>query len=28
LETGDYGVRDKARLMEDVRRRVMALSSG
>ena len=29
LETGDYGVRDKARLMEDVRRRVIgALSSG
>ncbi len=28
LATGDYGVRDKARLMEDVRRRVAALSSG
>ena len=28
LDTGDYGVRDKARLMEDVRRRVLALSSG
>ena len=27
LDTGDYGVRDKARLMEDVRRRVLALSS-
>ena len=28
LPTGEYGVRDKARLMEDVRRRVLALSSG
>ena len=26
--TGDYGVRDKARLIEDVRRRILALSSG
>jgi 1-acyl-sn-glycerol-3-phosphate acyltransferase len=28
LATSDYGVRDKARLMEDVRRRVVALASG
>lgn len=28
LDTGEYGVRDKARLMEDVRRRVLALAAG
>jgi len=28
LDTAEYGVRDKARLMEDVRRRVLALASG
>ena len=28
LEIGDYGVRDKARLMEEVRRRVLALATG
>jgi predicted nucleic acid-binding Zn ribbon protein len=28
LEPGEYGVRDKARLMEAVRRRVTALASG
>lgn len=28
LPTSEYGVRDKARLMEDVRRRVLALASG
>ena len=28
LETGGYGVRDKAKLMEEVRRRVLALSAG
>ena len=28
LEIGDYGVRDKAKLMEEVRRRVLALASG
>lgn len=28
LDTAQYGVRDKARLMEDVRRRVLALASG
>ncbi len=28
LDSADYGVRDKARLMEDVRRRVLALAAG